>query len=124
MISNQIHCQIEGGKFASAGGILPILDEVSMCALGTATWLFAQTGLLSGKRIIGVVLREVVAHVEGDQIHLLLHWQGGDHTRLTVRKDRRGQTRYRADPGLRATDARQGHCRTTQPGRKVDRSIE
>ncbi|MER9559753.1 hypothetical protein [Mesorhizobium sp. M0323] len=36
----------------------------------------------------------VVAHVEGDRIHWLLHWQGGDHTRLTVRKNRRGQTRW------------------------------
>jgi excisionase family DNA binding protein len=43
-------------------------------------------------------LREVVAHVEGDQIHLLLHWQGGDHTRLTVKKNRRGQTRWSVEP--------------------------
>ena len=41
-------------------------------------------------RIIQVVLRDVVARVEGDQIQLLLHWQGGDHTRLTVT----GQTRW------------------------------
>ncbi|MES0033561.1 hypothetical protein [Mesorhizobium sp. M0040] len=27
------------------------------------------------KRIVRVVLREIVAQVEGDQIHLLLHWQ-------------------------------------------------
>jgi excisionase family DNA binding protein len=40
----------------------------------------------------------VVARVEGEQIHLLLHWQGGDHTRLTVRKNRRGQTRWVGEP--------------------------
>ena len=28
-----------------------------------------------------------LAHVEGEQIQLLLHWQGGDHTRLTVKKN-------------------------------------
>jgi hypothetical protein len=44
------------------------------------------------------VLREVVARVEDNQIHLLLHWQGGDHTRLTVRKNRRGQTRWSVEP--------------------------
>ena len=44
------------------------------------------------------MLREVVARVEDDQIQLLLHWQGGDHTRLTVRKNRRGQTRWSVEP--------------------------
>ena len=32
------------------------------------------------KRIVRVVLRKVVARIEDDQIQLLLHWQGGDHT--------------------------------------------
>jgi excisionase family DNA binding protein len=43
-------------------------------------------------------MREVVARVEDDQIQLLLHWQGGDHTRLMVRKNRRGQTRWAVEP--------------------------
>ena len=43
-------------------------------------------------------MREVVARVEDDQIQLLLHWQGGDHTRLTVKKNRRGQTRWSVEP--------------------------
>jgi hypothetical protein len=49
------------------------------------------------KRIIRAVLREVVARVE-DQIQLLLHWQGGGHTRLTARKNRRGQARWTVEP--------------------------
>src|SRR6201996_1287846 len=43
-------------------------------------------------------MREVVVRVEDDQIQLLLHWQGGDHTRLTVRKNRRGHTRWAVEP--------------------------
>lgn len=38
-----------------------------------------------------------MARIEDDQIQLLLHWQGGDHTRLAVRKNRRGQTRWRVE---------------------------
>jgi DNA invertase Pin-like site-specific DNA recombinase len=57
-------------------------------------WYHPEATAVTRKRIIRVVLREVVARVEGDQIQLLLHWQGGDHTRLTVRKNRRGQTRW------------------------------
>jgi len=63
-----------------------------------AAWHHPAANAVTRKRIIRVVLREVVARVEDDQIQLLLHWQGGDHTRLTVRKNRRGQTRWSVEP--------------------------
>ena len=63
-----------------------------------AAWHHPAATAVTRKRIIRVVLREVVARVEDDQIQLLLHWQGGDHTRLTVRKNRRGQTRWAVEP--------------------------
>lgn len=65
-----------------------------------AAWHHPAATACTRKRIVRVVLREVVAQVEGDQIHLLLHWQGGDHTRLTVRKNRRGQTRWSVEPEM------------------------
>jgi excisionase family DNA binding protein len=61
-------------------------------------WHHPAATAATRKRIIRAVLREVVARVEDDQIQLLLHWQGGDHTRLTVRKNRRGQTRWTVEP--------------------------
>jgi len=63
-----------------------------------AAWHHPAATAATRKRIIRAVLREVVARVEDDQIQLLLHWQGGDHTRLTVRKNRRGQTRWTVEP--------------------------
>ena len=63
-----------------------------------AAWHHPAANAVTRKRIIRVVLREVVARVEDDQIQLLLHWQGGDHTRLSVRKNRRGQTRWSVEP--------------------------
>jgi DNA invertase Pin-like site-specific DNA recombinase len=65
-----------------------------------AAWHHPAATAVTRKRIIRVVLHEVVAHVEDDRIHLLLHWQGGDHTRLTVRKNRRGQTRWSVEPEM------------------------
>jgi excisionase family DNA binding protein len=62
-----------------------------------AAWHHPAATAATRKRIIRVVLREVVARIEDDQIQLLLHWQGGDHTRLAVRKNRRGQTRWRVE---------------------------
>ena len=63
-----------------------------------AAWHHPAANAVTRKRIVRVVLREVVARVEDDQIQLLLHWQGGDHTRLMVRKNRRGQTRWSVEP--------------------------
>ncbi len=63
-----------------------------------AAWHHPAANAATRKRIVRVVLREVVARVEGDQIGLLLHWQGGDHTRLMVKKNRRGQTRWSVEP--------------------------
>ncbi|HEY1430303.1 MAG TPA: recombinase family protein [Stellaceae bacterium] len=51
------------------------------------------------KRILRAVLKEIVVTVEPDRLHLLLHWQGGDHTRLEVVKNRTGQHRWKTDTG-------------------------
>ena len=63
-----------------------------------AAWHHPAATAVTRKRLIRAVMREVVARVEDDQIQLLLHWQGGDHTRLMVRKNRRGQTRWAVEP--------------------------
>ena len=50
------------------------------------------------KRILRAVLSEIVARVEEDRVELLLHWQGGDHTALSIRKNRTGQHRWSVEP--------------------------
>ena len=40
-------------------------------------WHHPAATAITRKRIIRVVLHEVVARVEDDEIQLLLHWQGG-----------------------------------------------
>jgi hypothetical protein len=47
--------------------------------------------------ILRAVLKEIVVTVEPDRLHLMLHWQGGDHTRLEVVKNRIGQHRWKTD---------------------------
>lgn len=49
------------------------------------------------KRILRTVLKAMVARIEGEDILLLLHWQGGDHTRLSVRKNKSGRHRWTTD---------------------------
>jgi len=49
------------------------------------------------KRILRTVLKEIVVTIEGDRLCLMVHWQGGDHTRLEVVKNRIGQNRFKTD---------------------------
>jgi len=49
------------------------------------------------KRILRAVLKEIIARSEGDIIHFVLHWQGGDHTEVQFQKVRTGQHRYVTD---------------------------
>jgi len=60
-------------------------------------WTHERASPESRKRILRAVLVEVVATVQGNRIHLRLHWQGGDHTELTVRKHRTGNHRWTTD---------------------------
>jgi excisionase family DNA binding protein len=46
------------------------------------------------KRILRTVLKEIIASSEGASVHLLLHWQGGDHTELRFKKTLTGQHRH------------------------------
>lgn len=52
------------------------------------------------KKIIRTVITEIVVDVVGDTLELVIHWQGGDHTRLSVRKNRAGQTRWATDDNV------------------------
>jgi len=46
------------------------------------------------KRIVRAVLNEIVVRVDDGHIDLLLHWQGGDHTALKVKKNATGRHRW------------------------------
>lgn len=49
------------------------------------------------KKIIRLLISEIIVDVVDDTISLIIHWQGGDHTRLEVPKNRAGQTRWSTD---------------------------
>lgn len=49
------------------------------------------------KRILRTVILEIVARVADARVELVIHWQGGDHTELSVVKNRIGQHRWSTD---------------------------
>jgi excisionase family DNA binding protein len=62
-----------------------------------ALWNDAAASVETRKRILRTVLKEIVVTAETGRLHLVLHWQGGDHTRLEVLKNRSGQNRFKTD---------------------------
>lgn len=46
------------------------------------------------KRILRSVIKEIIVRVAEDEVQLVIHWQGGDHTALRVPKNRVGQHRW------------------------------
>ena len=87
-------------------------DKPSLCAaererllslgedLGVA-WSHPGATAETRKRVLGAVLEEIVATLTEERIELLLHWRGGDHTRLSVPRNRTGQHRYGSDAEVR-----------------------
>ena len=72
-------------------------ERQQLLALGAdiaRAWHHPKATSETRKRILRVLLNEVVARVEGSEIALLLHWQGGDHTALRVPKYIRGRHRW------------------------------
>ena len=60
-------------------------------------WNHPDASIEIRKRILRAVLMEIVVTIEGDRLCLIVHWQGGDHTRLEVVKNRIGQNRFKTD---------------------------
>ncbi len=58
-------------------------------------WNDPQTDVRLKKRILRTLLEEIVADVDAEagEVLLVLHWKGGVHTELKIRRRRRGQTR-------------------------------
>lgn len=49
------------------------------------------------KRIIRAVIREIIVNCEGQMISLIIHWEGGDHSSLSVRRNTAGSHRWTTD---------------------------
>lgn len=65
-------------------------------------WSHPAAGNEIRKRILRCVIMEIVARVADTRIELIVHWQGGDHTELSVVKNRSGQHRWTTNVEVKA----------------------
>src|SRR5262250_432594 len=82
---------LESGRAAERTMLLALADDLP------ALWNHPAASVETRKRILRTVLKEIVVTAEAGQLHLVLHWQGRDHTRLEVMKNRSGQNRWKTD---------------------------
>ncbi len=75
-------------------------DRARLMALGkdlAKAWNSAGASIETRKKIIRLLVKEIVVDIVDDSLALVIHWQGGDHTDMTVKKNRIGQTRWSVD---------------------------
>jgi DNA invertase Pin-like site-specific DNA recombinase len=57
-------------------------------------WSHPAATSATRKRILRAALNEIVVRVEAEHIEMVLHWQGGDHTSLKLKKNGVGKHRW------------------------------
>ena len=75
-------------------------DRERLLALGTdlpSAWDSVGTTIETRKRIIRLLIEEIIVDAVNDKLELIVHWQGGDHTRLRVKKNKPGQNSWVTD---------------------------
>lgn len=65
-----------------------------------ALWNHPQSSAELRKRILRTVLHEIVVRREADNISMLLHWQGGDHTPIEFIRNKTGEHRWCASDDI------------------------
>ena len=72
-------------------------ERAALMRLGTdleQAWTHPAATIATRKRIIRAVINEIVVRIEDGYVDLVLHWQGGDHTGLKVKKNAPGKHRW------------------------------
>jgi DNA invertase Pin-like site-specific DNA recombinase len=72
-------------------------DRDRLLALGAdleRAWESPGATAATRKRIIRSLIHEIVVRIRDEVLDLVVHWHGGDHTALQVRKNRTGEHRW------------------------------
>jgi len=78
-------------------GFIGAEDRERLLTLGadlTLAWNSPSVSIETRKKIFRLLICEIVVDAVEDRLDLIIHWQGGDHTRLQVKKNKLGQNRW------------------------------
>jgi hypothetical protein len=92
-----LEAQLESVSRAVQAPALSTDDRARLMVLGNdlaKAWNSQGISIETRKKIIRVLVKEIVVDVVDDRLALVIHWQGGDHTEMTVKKNKIGRTRW------------------------------
>jgi len=76
---------------------LGVEDRERLLALGrdlSRAWGGAGASIETRKKIVRLVIAEIIVDVVADNLELVIHWHGGDHTRLSAKRGKAGQNQW------------------------------
>lgn len=97
---HELEIQLEGLNQANQTPTVTAQDRARLLILGkdlAKAWSSPGASIETRKKIIRLLVREIIVDVVDDSLALVIHWQGGDHTEMTVKKNKIGQTRWTVD---------------------------
>lgn len=89
------------GQPGEDAGALSEQEKAHLMALGRdldTAWNHPAATAETRKHIVRTAIHEIIVKLEDERINLVIHWAGGDHTPLTVAKNRIGHHRWIGDP--------------------------
>ena len=92
-----LEIQLEGIDQGSPAPTLSADARARLVTLGkdlAKAWSSPGASVETRKKIIRLLVKEIIVDVVGNSLALIVHWQGGDHTEMAVRKNKVGQTRW------------------------------
>jgi len=82
---------------AQPAAALGVEDRARLLTLGadlTRAWNSPGVSIKTRKKIIRLLICEIIVDMAAEKLDLIIHWQGGDHTRLEVKKNKIGRNRW------------------------------
>ena len=76
---------------------LSVADRDHLMTLGTdleRVWFASNATSATKKKIVRILIDEITVNAKNGVINFVICWQGGDHSELSVRKNRSGQHRW------------------------------
>jgi DNA invertase Pin-like site-specific DNA recombinase len=92
-----LEAQLESINQTNQVPTLSAEDRARLMVLGNdlaRAWNSPGASIETRKKIIRLSVKEIIVDVGDNSLALTIHWQGGDHTALTVRKNKVGRTRW------------------------------
>ena len=93
-----IEARLDEARAATSNAPLDVARFASLGADVARVWNAPTTNVRLKKRIIRTLIEEIVVDTSDREVLLVVHWKGGAHTEVVVRRRRKGENRTHTAP--------------------------